>query len=341
MGPKFSPAAHPHRAPARKPMSNTRRDFVKTAAGVSLAATMATAAPGSIPKRKLGKTGLDVSILGLGGARAGNLLDHKQAIDTIRRCYDLGVTYFDTAAAGAYGLSQTQYGVALEGVRDKVVLATKTRHRTAAHSELDLNQSLSNMKTDHIDLYQVHNVMHQEDIDFIFGPRGLMEMIEKARKAGKIRHVGVTGHMDPRVLKKIIGMYDFATILMPLSITDGANSEMSFERTVLPLAIEKGMGVIAMKATGVGQLMTQNVAPLADCLNYVWSLPVATAILGCTTTQQVESDAKLAAAHTSPLSNTQMDEMRAKYAAVDFAKLEPWKVDQSATLAHRSRYQGD
>lgn len=324
-------------------MPNTRRDFVKTAAGVSLAAGVATAATaaGPIPKRKLGKTGLEVTILGLGGARTGNLLDNKQAIDTIRRCYDLGVTYFDTAAAGAYGISQIQYGIALEGVRDKIVLATKTRHRTAAHAELDLNQSLSNMKTDHIDLYQVHNVMHQEDIDFIFGPRGLMEMIEKARKAGKLRYVGVTGHMDPRVLKKIIGMYDFSTILIPLSITDGANSEMSFERTVLPLAIEKGMGVIAMKTTGVGELMKQNVAPLGDCLNYVWSLPISTAILGCTTPQQVEADVKLAAAHTSPLSQSRMDAMRAKYGEVDFAKLEPWKVDQSSTLAGVPRYQGD
>jgi aryl-alcohol dehydrogenase-like predicted oxidoreductase len=116
---------------------------------------------------------------------------------------------------------------------------------------------------------------------------------------------------------------------------------MSFERTVLPLALEKGMGVIAMKTTGVGQLMTQNVAPLTDCLNYVWSLPIATAILGCTTPQQVEADVKLAAAHTSPLTQSRMDELRAKHAAVDFAKLEPWKVDQSATQARLPSYQGD
>ena len=115
--------------------------------------------------RSLGKTGLEVSILGLGGARIGNLDDGKTARDVVRRCYDLGVTYFDAAAAGAYGLSQSRYGAALHDVRDKIVLATKTRHRTAPQAQLDLDQSLANFRTDRIDLYQVHNVMTDADID--------------------------------------------------------------------------------------------------------------------------------------------------------------------------------
>jgi len=106
-------------------MASSRRDFVKTAA-VAMAAARNT----QIPKRLLGKTGLEVSILGLGGARIGMLLDNKVAVDVVRRCYDLGVNYFDAAAAGAYGLSQTRYGVVLKAVRDKIVLATKTRQRT-------------------------------------------------------------------------------------------------------------------------------------------------------------------------------------------------------------------
>lgn len=325
-------------------MSDTRRDFVKAAAGLGLASSAAAAAKdfGGIPKRKLGRTGLEVSILGLGGARVGKVLEHRQAIDTIKRCYDLGVTYFDTAAAGAYGISQLRYGIALKGKRDKIVFGTKTRHRTYSHSELDLNQSLANLKTDHIDLYQVHNVMHDEDIEFIFGPRGVMEMIEKAKKDGKIRFVGVTGHMDPRVHKKIIGMYDFDTILMPLSVSDGARKSFSFEHAALPAAIEKKMGVIAMKTTGVGKLFEQRISTLEECLNYVWSLPISTAILGCETVEQVEADARIAAAaERNRLSSAEMEAMRKKWAKVDFAKLEPWKVDQSAKTASRPRYVGD
>lgn len=322
-------------------MSKSRRDFVKTAAGLSVAAGLASASPsGDIPKRKLGKTDMDVTIVGLGGARTGNLMDHQQALDTIRRCYDLGVNYFDTAAAGAYGISQQRYGIALGDVRDKIYLGTKTRHRTRAHSQLDLNQSLKNMKTDYLDLYQVHNVMHQEDLDFIFGPRGLMEMIEAAKKAGKIRYVGVTGHMDPRILKKAIEMYDFDTVLVPLSVTDGANSELSFEKTTLPVAKEKGMGVIAMKTTGAGGLLSGNVAKLDDCLNYAWSLPISTAILGCTTVEQVEADIRLAQ-DWKQLSASQMSGLREKYAEVDFAALEPWKVDQMNQSAALPRYVGD
>lgn len=322
-------------------MSKSRRDFVKTAAGISVAAGLASAgSAGDIPKRRLGKTDMDVSIVGLGGARTGKLMDHQQALDTIRRCYDLGVNYFDTAAAGAYGISQQRYGIALGDVRDKIYLGTKTRHRTRAHSQLDLHQSLSNMKTDYLDLYQVHNVMHQEDLDFIFGPRGLMEMIEAAKKAGKIRYVGVTGHMDPRILKKAIEMYDFDTVLIPLSVTDGANRELSFEKTTLPLAKKKGMGVIAMKTTGAGGLLAKNVAKLEDCLNYAWSLPISTAILGCTTVEQVEADVRLAQAWKQ-LNDSQMSSLRKKYAEVDFAALEPWKVDQMKRMARLPRYVGD
>lgn len=322
-------------------MPKSRRDFVKAAAGWGLAAGAVSAkTTGEIPRRKLGKTGMEVSIVGLGGARSGNLMDHRQALETIRRCYDLGVNYFDTAAAGAYGISQTRYGLALADVRDKIYFGTKTRHRTRSHAELDLNQSLVKLKTDYLDLYQVHNVMHDEDIEFIFGPNGVMEMIEKAKKAGKIRHVGVTGHMDPNVLKKVIGMYDFDTVLVPLSVTDGANAEMSFERTVLPLAIEKGMGVVAMKTTGAGGLIEGKVVPLADCLNYVWSLPISTAILGCTTVEQVEADVRLAS-DWKQLDRERMSELRKRYSGVDFAKLEPWKVDQRARAARLPRYVGD
>lgn len=321
-------------------MSESRRHFVKAAAGLGIAAAAAAAEP--VPRRKLGKTGLEVSIFGLGGGRVGTQRDESQALRTIRHCYESGINYFDSAAAGAYGLSQRRYGIAFDGVpRDRLIYGTKTRHRTYSHSELDLNQSLAGLRTDYIDLYQVHNVMHMQDIDFVFGPRGVMEMIEKARRDGKIRHVGFTGHMDPRVLAKMLEAYDWDTVLMPLSVTDGANRELSFEKTTLPRAVEKGVGVMAMKTTGVGVLHDQGISTLEENLDYVWSLPIATAILGCTSPEEVDRDLQAARAHRK-LSESQMSALRGKWSGVDFARLESWKVDQGATLASAGRnYFGD
>lgn len=321
-------------------MPDSRRDFVKAAAGLSLAASAVAA--DSIPRRKLGKTGLDVTIVGLGGARVGTHRDEGEALRTIRHSYESGINYFDTAAAGAYGLSQRRYGIALEGVpRDRIIYGTKTRNRTYSHCELDLSQSLAGLRTDYLDLYQIHNVMHMEDIDQIFAPRGAMELVEKAKRDGKVRYVGFTGHMDPRVLSKMLGAYDWDTVLMPLSVTDGANHHLSFERTTLPMAVERGLGVMAMKTTGVGALHEQDISTLEENLNYVWSLPVATAILGCTSPEQVDRDLAAARAHRQ-LNETQMSALRDKWAKVDFAALEPWKVDQGATLASSGpRYFGD
>ena len=324
-------------------MSETRRDFVKAAAGLSAAAAAAVAQEyGEIPKRRLGRTDLHPTILGLGGARVGNVVDEKQAIATMHRMRDLGVNYFDSAAAGAYGISQQRYGRAFGKDNKDIIYATKTRHRTWAHSELDLNQSLSNFKRDYIDLYMVHNVMHQEDIDFIFGKKGLMEMIERAKRDGKIRYVAFTGHMDPQVLRKMVGLYDWDAMLMPLSVTDGARKDFSFEHTTLPAVLKKEMGVIAMKVTGVNGILNESGGSIEECLNYVWSLPISTAILGCSTPEEAEIDAKLASAfEKNKLSKSKMEGIRKKWAKADFDKLETWKVDQTTkTVAADLRYLG-
>jgi len=301
-----------------------RRDFVRSAALGVAASQMATAA-GQLPRRKLGKTGLEVTVLGLGGGRVGSLDSGEQAADVIHRCLDLGINYFDTAAAGAYGLSQMRYGLALKDHRDKIIYGTKTRHRTFEHSQLDLNQSLSLLKTDHIDLYQIHNVMSDEDIKQIFAPRGLMEMIEKAKKEGKIRFVGCTGHTDPGVMNRILERYNFDTVLVPLSVTDGAAAtEKSFEKTTLPLARKQGIGVIAMKTLGVGAILRDNVASLDEAMSYVLSLPISVAIMGCDAVDQVNADIR-AAANYKPLGSSAMEDLRRRASRFELASLEPWK----------------
>ena len=152
-------------------MTNSRRDFVKVAAATGLAAPAALGAA-EVPKRTLGKTGLRVSIMGLGGARTGTMEDPKAAAAVIRHCYEMGVNYFDSAAAGAYGLSQSRIGAALKDVRTKLVFSTKTQHRDATQSQLDLDQSLANFKTDYIDLYQVHNVITSRTLNLFLANAG-------------------------------------------------------------------------------------------------------------------------------------------------------------------------
>jgi predicted aldo/keto reductase-like oxidoreductase len=300
-------------------MLATRRDLILTAAAAPLAAAT------EIPKRPLGRTGLNVSIMGLGGARMGNLDSRKDAEAVIRRCHELGVNYFDAAAAGAYGMSQKWYGPVLKSVRDRIVYGTKTRNRSATQSQLDLDQSLANLQTDYIDLYQLHNVINDEDIDFIFGPKGVMETVEKAKKAGKIRFVGVTGHTTPAVLNRIIGMYDFATVLMPLSLTDGGNAQKSFEKETLPLAKKKGMGVIAMKVLGAGAILKNKAASVDECLRYTWTLPISTAIMGCDAVAHVDHDLALARS-AKPLTAMEMDGLRRRAQRFGYAALEPWKL---------------
>ena len=281
-------------------------------------------AAGVLPRRVLGKTGLEVSILGLGGAPIGNLPDQAAAVEVVKACFDAGVNYFDTASAGAYGLSQTRYGLALGGVRDKVVLSTKTRHRTWTQAELDLTQSLTNLKTDRIDLYQIHNVINDEDIEFIFARRGVMEMVEKAKRDGKIRFVGVTGHTDPAILNKIIGKYRFDTILMPLSVTDGANKPKSFEEQTLPVARKLGMGVIAMKTLGAGAVLREKAATVNEALGYVWTLPVSTAILGCSEVGHVRGNVEIAR-NFRPMTAEGMDRVRRRMEGLPLYAMEPWK----------------
>lgn len=305
-------------------MDTSRRRFVRMTAAAGMAGGWGSSGASQLQRRPLGETGLQVSIVGLGGARLGILPNHETSVEIVRLCYELGVNYFDAAAAATYGLSQDRFGLALKGLRDRIVLATKTRHRTYTQAQLDLNHSLTALSTDYIDLYQIHNVINDEDVEFIFGPKGVMELVEKAKKQGKIRFVGVTGHADPLLLNRIITRYPFDTVLMPLSVTDGANKERSFEKTTLPLAREKGMGIIAMKALGAGRILRQRVATVEEALHYVWSLPISTVIVGCDRLDQVRTDIRLARDAKAP-GAVVMERLRRRTAQLALKQMEPWK----------------
>jgi uncharacterized protein len=243
---------------------------------------------GDIPTTTLGKTGVRVSIIAQGGARMDLHPDIQTAAAHVRRMYDLGVTYFDCARGYWDGRSEEAYGIGLEGIRKNVFLTTKTLKRTAKDVQQDLETSLRLLKTDHVDLWQVHAVQDEDDIEKILGPGGAMEAFEAAKSAGKCRFIGFTGHYDPEAHAALLKAYDkWDTVMMPLHAADRAY--LSFEEIALPVAAERGVGVQAIKVFGKAFLL-RSLSP-TECLKYVLSLPgVQVAICGAGTEGQMEDN---------------------------------------------------
>ncbi len=269
-----------------------RRAFVGSAlAGVSVSSSYAAppkVRAGDIPTTTFGKTGAKVSVIAQGGARMDLHPDVQSAAAHVRRVYDLGVTYFDCARSYWDGRSEEAYGIGLQGVRKDVFLTSKTLKRTAKEAEEELETSFRLLKTDYLDLWQAHAVQTREDIDRILGPGGAMEAFEAAKKAGKCRHIGFTGHFDPEVHTALLKAYDrWDTAMMPLHAADHAY--LSFEQTALPVAAERGVGVQPIKVFGKAYLL-RSLSP-TECLRYVLSLPgVHVAICGAGTQGQMEDN---------------------------------------------------
>jgi uncharacterized protein len=244
--------------------------------------------PGDIPTITFGKTGVKVSVIAQGGARMDLHPDIQAAAAHVRGVYELGVTYFDCARAYWDGRSEEAYGIGLEGIRKNVFLTTKTQKRTAKEVERDLETSLRLLKTDYVDLWQVHAVQNQDDIQKILSPGGALEAFEAAKKAGKCRFVGFTGHYDPAVHAALLKAYDhWDTVMMPLHAADHAY--LSFEKTALPVAAERGVGVQAIKVFGKAFLL-RALSP-TECLRYVLSQPgMHVAICGAGTQGQMEDN---------------------------------------------------
>jgi aryl-alcohol dehydrogenase-like predicted oxidoreductase len=269
-----------------------RRSFVGSAlAGVSI--TGAFAAPqkvkaSDIPTTTLGKTGVKVSVIAQGGARMDLHPDVQTAATHVRQVYDLGVNYFDCSRLYWDGRAEEAYGIGLQGVRKKVFLTTKTIKRTAKEAEQELETSFRLLKTDYVDLWQAHAVQNRDDIDKILGLGGAIEAFEAAKKAGKCRFIGFTGHYDPEVHAALLKAYDkWDTVMMPVHAADHAY--LSFEKTALPVAIERGVGTQAIKVFGKAFLL-RSLSP-TECLRYVLSQPgVHVAICGAGTQGQMEDN---------------------------------------------------
>lgn len=261
-----------------------------------------------IPRRPLGRTGEQVTLFGLGGE--GVLRTHgrmAEAVKVIEKALDLGVNYCDTAPA--YASSMDYYGAALGQRRKDIFLACKTAERTRDASLRVLDDILRRLKTDHLDLWQLHDLRTMQEIERIFGKGGALEALIQAREQGRVRFLGLTGHHDPAVLLEAMRRFDFDTVLVALNCAD--IHDRSFIQTVLPEAARRGMGVIGMKVCSGGQLVGPGRLRAADAMGYVLSLPgVSNVIIGCKSPAEVEENVGVAQAFTE-MSEAQMRSLEA------------------------------
>jgi len=318
-----------------------RRTFVGSAlAGVATLSSPARGAMlqrGDIPTRVFGKTREKLTIVGQAGGRFP-LITFEEAKAVTLRAYDLGINYFDTAHGYWNGRSEEVYGEVLPPFRKEVFITTKTTDRTRQGAEKELHLSLERLKTDYVDLWQIHSVTSDEDLSKIFAPGGAIEAFEAAKKAGKCRFIGFTGHHDPAAHLEMLRSYDkFDTILMPLHAADP--SYLSFEKQVLPEAIKQGLGVQGMKITANSKLLQS--FSVRECINYALSLPIHCVTLGATTIGQIEDDVRIAQ-QFKPYAEAELAQLRERAQGLGGAHLEDWKRDTRTAefRARRLEYRG-
>ncbi len=309
----------------------TRRGFLQStayslcAAGL-LSQARAASGSGSVPTRALGGTGVQVSILGLGGHHAGRGRDDAKSVRLIRKGIDLGVTFLDNAWEYHNGRAEDVMGKALrDGYRDKAFLMTKHHGRDKKTAMQHLEDSLRRLGTDVIDLWQFHEIVYDKDPEMIFAPGGGIEAAELAKKQGKVRFIGFTGHRSPMLhLKMLAYGYPWDAVQMPMNIFDPHYK--SFQQHVLPILVRRKIGVIAMKTMASSHVLKAKVATPAEALNYIWSQPVSTIVSGMESEELLEANVATARAFDpmSPDAQAKLLE-RTKEAALT-GKFEPYKT---------------
>ena len=297
----------------------TRRSFVKGSAAAVTASfvvrpMMASRGTGQtsrltegVPHRSLGKTGVMVSCLGVGGYHLGSIAEEKDSTELVARAMDAGVNFFDNCWEYHDGVSEERLGAALKGKRDKAFVMTKlcTHGRDKDVAMRQLEESLRRLQTDHVDLWQIHEVVYWNDPDLIFAPHGAAEALLAAKKDGKVRFIGFTGHKNPGIhLKMLAHDFPFDTVQMPLNALDA--TFRSFEKQVLPEARKRGIAVLGMKSLGgSGEIAVNGGVSAEEGLSYAMSLPVATTISGMDSMAILEQNLRVARGF-QPLAAEQM-----------------------------------
>lgn len=294
----------------RESPGEPKRDDIPPAAGPQGAA-------GDIPRRPLGKTGVQVSALCLGGYHIGSAKTEDEAIRIVHEAIDAGINFLDNAWEYHKGKSEEWMGKALEGRRDKVVLMTKvcSHGRDGKVAMEQLEESLKRLRTDHIDLWQIHEVVYDNDPDLHFAKDGAAEALMKAKQQGKVRFIGFTGHKDPSIHKKMLAHdFPFDACQLPLNCFDA--TFRSFEKEVLPELNRRGIAPIGMKSmTGAGDPVKKGVVTPAEALRYAMSLPVATTVSGIDSLEVLRQNLAIARGF-KPMTEAEMAALRAKVAPV-------------------------
>jgi predicted aldo/keto reductase-like oxidoreductase len=311
--------AHPHLE--SEPDGLTRREFLgamlttSLLAGVAGPELWAAGAENGIPYRKLGRTGERLSLVGLGGYHIGMQSDELDSIKIIRAALDGGINFLDNCWDYNGGNSEVRMGKALrDGYRQKAFLMTKIDGQTKKAAAAQIDESLRRLQTDHIDLLQFHEVIRMTDPERIFAPGGGMEAVLEAKKAGKVRYIGFTGHKNPAVHLHMLEtaathQFHFDAVQMPLNAMD-AHYE-SFGQKVLPVLVKNEIGVLGMKPMGAGLLLQSNTLSPVECLHFAMNLPTSVVITGCESLANVHQ-ALDAARSFKPLSSTEVAALLAR-----------------------------
>jgi len=270
-----------------------RRFLTATAAGVATSVFTVRAGSGDpVPRRSFGKTGEKVSILGVGGHHLGRARG-EEAIRIVHEALDNGVNFFDNAWEYHRGRAEEILGKALAGRRHKAFVMTKHHGRDKKTAMKHLEDSLRRLRTDVIDLWMFHECVYDDDPDMIFAPGGGIEAADLAKKQGKVRYIGFTGHKWPRIhLKMLAYDYPWDAVLMPLNVLDG--TYRSFEKWVLPVLVKRGIAPLAMKTRAYGIIIRQGIATPEECWRYVLGLPVSVIVSGMESVELLHRNLKLA-----------------------------------------------
>jgi predicted aldo/keto reductase-like oxidoreductase len=306
-----------------------RREFIKAATAAAFYASLGqkltfAASPGDMPYRILGHTGEKVSLLGIGGAHIGEAyVPEALGIQIVRAALDAGVNFLDNAWVYNQGRSELRMGQALrDGYRARAFLMTKVDGRDAKTATAQLDESLRRLQTDHVDLIQLHDIHAMAESEQIFGPGGVIEGMTAAKKAGKVRYIGFTGHKDPAFHLHLLEVADqhgflFDTVQMPLNVLDAHYK--SFGKEVLPVLTQKNIGVLGMKPMSARDVFKANTGVTGtDCLHFAMNLPISVSITGCDS-MEILNQGLNAARSFQPMSEAEVSALlsRTEAAALD------------------------
>jgi aryl-alcohol dehydrogenase-like predicted oxidoreductase len=302
----------------------SRRSFLKSGVAAGIVFQMGARLPAvdtraGIPYHQLGRTKEQVSAIGIGGFHIGQRPTEEEAIRIVRTALDSGINFLDNCWDYNGGASEVRMGKALrDGYRDKAFLMSKIDGHTREAAAKQIDESLSRLQTDHVDLMQFHEVIRPGDPEIIFGAGGSLEAMVAAQKAGKVRYIGFTGHKHPDIHLHMLETarahdFHFDTVQMPLNLMDAHYA--SFGQKVLPVLVKEEIGVLGMKPIGSGLILNSKTVSAVECLHYAMNLPTSVVITGCDS-MHILNQALDAARTFKPLTQEQVEALLAKTAPV-------------------------